>query len=187
MDDPEVKWLQGARRLDEGALEAIYDAFSDELYRYAYRLLGSVISAEDLVAETFYRFLRALHAGGGPRLHLRAYLYRVAHNTAVDQRRHRRDDEIQLNPQAPLESHQPGPETQTEVAVECERVREALWNLTDDQRQVILLKYFQGMSNQEVGGVLNKSLGAVKSLQHRGLRALAKILAPEEESREVGG
>lgn len=80
MSPSEKKWLDGAHRLEEAALSAIYDAYIPALYRYTYRLLGGPQAAEGIVAETFYRLLRAISAGGGPKDHLRAYLYRVAHN-----------------------------------------------------------------------------------------------------------
>jgi len=92
----EVQWLEGARRLDESALAAIYDSLSPELYAYACRLVGDTETAEDIVSETFFRFLRALGAGGGPKDHLRAYLYRIAHNLAVDHHR-RRDEPLELS------------------------------------------------------------------------------------------
>lgn len=76
--------LEAVRRLDIEALAAVYDAHSDELYRFAYRLTGDTVQAEDLLSETFSRFLRALERGGGPKTHLRAYLYRTTHNAAKD-------------------------------------------------------------------------------------------------------
>lgn len=187
MDKAEARWLQGARRFDEGALSSIYEAYSDELYRYAFRLLGSANAAEDLVAETFCRFLCALHAGGGPRSHLRAYLYRVAHNAAIDQHRRRGSEEMVGDVDPPPEDRQRPPEVQAEAALKGARLREALWDLTEEQRQVILLKFFQGMSNSEVGRALDKPVGAVKSLQHRGLRALERILERPGEVKEAGG
>ena len=74
MSRSEEKWLQGARELNEDALASIYDALSSALYRYAYRFLGNQEAAEDIVAETFYRFLRSIGAGGGPENHGKPYL-----------------------------------------------------------------------------------------------------------------
>ena len=106
MASKEDQWLEGARRLDESALAVIYDSLSPELYNYACRLVGDTTTAEDIVSETFFRFLRALGAGGGPKDHLRAYLYRITHNLAADHRR-RRDEplenpdlEVQQSPSA---------------------------------------------------------------------------------------
>jgi DNA-directed RNA polymerase specialized sigma24 family protein len=60
MPKSEDRWLDGARRLEEEALSAIYDEYSPALYRYAYRLLGDPQATDDVVAETFYRLMRAL-------------------------------------------------------------------------------------------------------------------------------
>ncbi len=184
MPKPETNWLIAARCLDEDALGAIYDAYSDELYRYAYRLIGEQQAAEDLVAETFYRFLRALHTGGGPREHLRAYLYRVAHNLAVDGHR-RGHGEVQELPEdgGTLQSED-DPSAEAEAAIQGEKARTALWRLTSEQRQVIVLKFFQGLSNEEISAAIEKPVGAVKALQHRGLNALRRILEFDRSDME---
>ena len=74
-----------AKDLDQNALAMIYDQYSTGMFKYAYRQTGSQQLAEDCVAETFTRFLNALQQKRGPRKHLRAYLYRTAHNWIIDQ------------------------------------------------------------------------------------------------------
>lgn len=178
----EEQWLQGARQLNEEALALIYDAFSTALYRYAFRLLGNREAAEDIVAETFYRFLRSIGAGGGPESHLKAYLYRVAHNLIVDRFRRNMPVELSLDPNSiTLHSSSDDPAKKVEVSDEQAEIRRYLWKLSPDQRQVIVLKFFEGLSNHEVAEVLGKPEGAVKSLQHRGLNALRRILASSEK------
>ncbi|MGD8603810.1 MAG: sigma-70 family RNA polymerase sigma factor [Anaerolineales bacterium] len=178
MDSSEAALIRAARRLEREALGQIYDAYSLELYRYAMRLLGDPMRAEDLVAETFARFLRALHGGGGPKTHLRAYLYRVAHNAAVDV--YRKEEPVDLSEQE-MASDLKEPEQAAEVALRSVRVRQALWELTSDQRQVIVLKYFQGLTNRQVADILDKPVGAIKSLQHRALGALKRVLTVGED------
>jgi RNA polymerase sigma-70 factor (ECF subfamily) len=176
MSKSEEQWLRGARELDEEALASIYDAFSAALYRYAYRLLGDQQAAEDVVAETFYRLLRSIGAGGGPENHLKAYLYRVAHNLVVDRFRRNAPVELSLDPNiGALHSSHDDPARKVEVSHEQAEMRRNLWKLSPAQRQVIVLKYFEGLSNQEVSEVLGKPIGAVKSLQHRGLNALRRL------------
>jgi RNA polymerase sigma-70 factor (ECF subfamily) len=184
MSKPETKWLIAARRLDEAALEAIYDAFSDELYRYAYRLIGEQQAAEDLVAETFFRFLRTLHAGGGPREHLRAYLYRVAHNLAVDGHRRGYGEVQELPEDGETLQSEDDPSAEAETVIQGEKARAALWRLTSDQRQVIVLKFFQGLSNKEISAAIEKPVGAVKALQHRGLNTMRRILEIDRSDTE---
>jgi len=180
MVSTEAEWLHAAKQWDENALTAIYEAYSSELYRYAYRLLGSEAGAEDIVSETFHRFLRALQSGGGPKDHLRAYLYRVAHNLVID--RHRREpvppadvDAIQH-----LAADERSPEEAAGQSLAAAEMRRKLWLLTDDQRQVIMLKYYQGFNNAEAAQALGKPVGAIKSLQHRALNALQRILEQED-------
>jgi RNA polymerase sigma-70 factor (ECF subfamily) len=94
--------LKSARAFDQQTLAEIYDQYSPKLYRYAIRLLGDDTQAEDCVAETFSRFLNALQQGGGPKEHLQAYLYRIAHNWITDQ--YRRQSPVPLEQEEPLES-----------------------------------------------------------------------------------
>jgi RNA polymerase sigma-70 factor (ECF subfamily) len=184
MPSQDVRWLQAARRRDQQVLAEIYDQLSPELYRYAYRLLGEVQIAEDIVSETFLRFLRAIEAGGGPRENLRAYLYRIAHNLAMDM--HRRhpagadDQDIELERIPAVED----PAQQAEYSITQQVARRLIWHLTPYQRQVILLKFFQGLSNEEVAAAVDKPIGSVKALQHRGVGALRRML--QSEGWDVG-
>lgn len=184
MPESEEYWLKGARKLDEEALASIYDAFSSALYRYAVHQLGDAQAAEDIVSETFFRLLRSIGAGGGPEKHLKSYLYRVAHNLIIDQ--YRRNPIIEVNIDSEISALADGnknPERQVETSFEQEELRNNLWNLTADQRQVIVLKYLEGLNNQEVADVLGKPVGAIKALQHRGLNSLRRMLAKDELAR----
>jgi len=172
-------WLPKAYQLDEQALSDLYQMLSPQLYRYAYRLLGNAADAEDIVAETFHRLLLALRHGNGPYQHVSAYLYRIAHNLITDcYRRHPLAD---MPFEETLEAGEDdSPEVSAPLRIAQDRARAALWRLTPDQRLVIMLKYFEGLSNEEVAVVLGKPLGAVKSLQHRALEALRRILKSEQ-------
>ncbi len=165
--------LPRLQALEEAALEVVYDTFQPPLYRYAYRLLGRPESAEDVVAETFQRLLQALYRGAGPRKHLQAWLYRVLYNLVVDQYR-RQTSRLQRLPEDLADES--GPDEEVQRLIAQERVRQALHRLTREQQQVIVCKYLEGMSNDEVAAVMGKPVGAVKSLQHRALAALRRIL-----------
>lgn len=183
----EKQLLERARAWDMVALEQIYDVFSPVLYRYAMRLLGDAELAEDCVAETFTRFLFALRNGRGPKDHLKAYLFRIAHNWITD--RHRR-----ARPAEPLEDHahrltaqgEGGPDEVAHLRWQQARIREALFQLTPEQRQVIVLRYLEGWSHREIAEALNKPVSAVKALQRRALAALRRLLDFEEGSHEEG-
>ena len=175
----EVKLLIGARRLDEDALAAIYDRYSPGLYRYAYRHCGDASKADDCVAETFSRFLKTLSKGGGPRKHLQAYLYRTAHNWITDSYRREPPPEEEFTDKLKL-FETTNPDESLEAAAQNNTVRTALKKLTQDQQQVIILKFLEGWSNKEVAETLQKPVGAVKALQSRGLASLRKILQNEK-------
>jgi RNA polymerase sigma-70 factor (ECF subfamily) len=169
--------IKGALRFDQATLAKIYDLYSPELYRYAARFLGDLSMAEDCVADTFSRFLKALSAGRGPKDHLRAYLYRIAHNLIVDYYR-RTPDMVELK-----ETHSGTdntPEQEADLRMRQAQMRKAIQQLTPDQQQVIAFKYLQGWENEEIAQALDKPVGAIKSLQHRALASLQRILSKEK-------
>lgn len=174
----ERELLQRAHQFEQAALGEIYDTYSPGLYRYAMRQLGDRDLSEECVAETFSRFLHALRNGGGPQDHLQAYLYRVAHNWITDRWRRQPWPAVPLNDEL-----RAGAETEPSQAaaqrLEQERARAALARLTPEQRQVIALKFLEGWENEEIARALGKPIGAVKSLQHRALKALRRMLVSE--------
>ena len=177
--------LQRASRLETKALTEIYDTYSPGMYRYAARLLGDSNLAEDCVAEAFARFLDALQKRKGPRDHLQAYLYRIAHNWIADSFRNQRT-------QAELDETLPGedrPEEEAAKRIRQRELRNALHDLTPDQQQVIALKYLEEWNNEEIAQALNKPLGAVKSIQHRALKSLQRFMEASdnhERSKRIG-
>lgn len=175
---PDPLLLERARQFDRQALAEVYDLYSPGLYRYAMRRLGDPQLAEECVAETFSRFLHALQARKGPRDFLQAYLYRVAHNWITDF--YRRDPPLdELDESHPALA--PDPETAADQTLRDARLLTAIRRLTPDQQQVILLKFVEEWENEAIAKALKKPVGAVKSLQHRALATLQRIL--NEETR----
>lgn len=173
--------LTRARSFDLPALAEIYDRYSPGLYGYALRLLGDPNLAEDCVAETFSRFLQALKHGRGPESYLQAYLYRIAHNWITDHYR-RQPPTLALDERLP-DGGAP-PEQHTDERLQQEQVRLALRILTAEQRQVIVLKFLEGWDNSAIAAALEKPVGAIKALQHRGLETLRRMLAAEEVGKD---
>jgi RNA polymerase sigma-70 factor (ECF subfamily) len=165
--------LQLASKLDTTALAEIYDSYSPGIYRYAMRLIGDECMAEDCVADTFARFLKSLQERRGPRDHLQAYLYRIAHNWIVDLYRSK-DNLLELSDA--IRSEADVPEEEASNHIRQKQVRRAIRRLTPDQQKVISLKYLEEWTNDEVARVLKKPVGAVKSLQHRALKSLYRLL-----------
>jgi RNA polymerase sigma-70 factor (ECF subfamily) len=170
----EQELLQLASQLNTKALAEIYDTHSPGLYRYAMRLLGDTSLAEDCVAETFARFLSALQKRRGPRDHLQAYLYRIAHNWIVDSYR---GQEQTLELDDAIRSEADIPEVEAAKHIRQKQLRKAIRHLTPDQQMVISLKYLDEWRNEEIARVLKKPVGAVKSIQHRALKSLQRLLA----------
>ena len=174
----EKELLKAASRFDLKVLAQIYDLYSPELYRYAVRLLGDPCTAEDCVAETFSRFLKAVRAKRGPKDYLKAYLYRIAHNWIADHYR-RAPDLAELKETFPDPDN--APEVEAGRRLRQAHMRQALGQLTPDQQQVIALKYLEGWKNEEIAKAVKKPVGAVKSLQHRALARLRKHLETPEK------
>ncbi len=172
--------LRRAQHLEEQALAEVYDRLSPGLYRYALRLLGQPDLAEECVAETFHRFLEALQAGRGPRDFLQAYLYRIAHNWITDHYRRHPTLFLPLTPELKADFGEEPPQAVAR-SMELQELRAALSALTPDQRQVIVLKYLEDWDNEAIAAALDKPVGAVKSLQHRALESLKRILHQQEK------
>ena len=173
----EQELLQKASRMNTQTLAEIYDTYSPGIYRYGMRLLGDMTLAEDCVSETFARFLKSLQERHGPRDNLQAYLYRIAHNWIVD---HYRKNGNNVELKDAIRSEADVPEEEAAKRIRQKKVRKAIRHLTPDQQQVITLKYLEDWSNEEVAHALNKPVGAVKSIQHRALKSLYRLL--EEKS-----
>jgi RNA polymerase sigma-70 factor (ECF subfamily) len=175
--DAEQALLQRLHRLEESALAEVFDMYYPPLYRYVYHHVGHVETAEDLTAEIFQRLLEHLSTGRGPRRLLKPWLFRVAHNIVVDDaRRQAHRNHQPLDARLP-QSNMPPVEEQARLSLLAAEARRALRELTPKQRAVIVMKYLSGMSNVEVAHTLTLPVGAVKSLQHRGLASLRRILS----------
>lgn len=175
MDKQKGELLCRAREFEVQALAEIYDSYSTSLYGYALRLLGDTNLAEDCVAETFTRLLRSLSEGKGPKDHLKAYIFRIAHNWITDHYRRNLPESLPLDQELDISD---GTHLEEQVAnrIQQDQLREALFRLTPDQRQVVMLVFFEGWRKTEVAAALGKPVGAVKSLQHRALNSLRRFL-----------
>ena len=147
----------------------------EQIYRYIYRRLGNKGRAENIASETFTRLLDAFKNGKGPSDGVLYWLYRVAHNLVIDLYRQSDREPLPLYEQI-LSDQDPQPEEGMLQVQEQARVRWALAQLTEDQQQVLELKFIEGLDNKQVAAILQKTVGSVKSLQHRGLASLERIL-----------
>ena len=179
-NNPDQVILEKAKRFEAEALEEIFDAFSPGIYRYAYRLLGDEELARECMSETFSRFLAALKRDRGPDIYLQAYLYRIAHNLITDYYRRKTPPTLPLDVELPADTTDEPPQRLADEMTN-QQLRQALTLLTPDQRQVIVLKYVEDWENESIAQSMNKPVGAVKALQHRGLETLRRILIRYED------
>jgi len=160
---------------DPQALSELYDKFAPAIYAYIYRRVGEQRLAEDLTGDVFVNALGALRKGQFANTSLQAWLYRLAHNRVVDYYRRSKMD-------VPLEEWVPAPD---DVPLTADRhrwqtkLREALHHLTDDQQQVIVLRFGEGQNAADVASALGKTEESIRALQHRALVALRRWLNEE--------
>ncbi len=172
----EQQLIARARKFEKGALAEIYDCYHFGIYSYSLRLLGDSELARECMSETFHRFLNALHRGIGPDDYLQAYLYRIAHNWVTDHYRKMAASDISLEANLPS-APEDDPSQLVVDRLDIQKIRAALVSLTPEQRQVISLKYLENWENEEIARAMNKPVSAVKSLQHRALASLRRLVA----------
>ena len=190
--DHEEQLLERARSHDQAALGEIYDRYAPRIYRYLYRQVGSAQLPVALTSDVFVSMLGALRARRYRKGAFRSWLYRIAHNRAVDHYRAKRPELIaDVSPGGNGDSpgKSPGDATlgsqQTvrnmdEALLSRQGLDDALGQLTVDQRQVLTLRFGEGLSARETAQVVKKSVGAVEALQRRALAAMRKQLGDEE-------
>jgi RNA polymerase sigma-70 factor, ECF subfamily len=163
-----------AATLDPEALVAIYDEYSTRIYSYIYHRTGDAAAAEDLTGDVFVRMLEALQTERAWTTSLQGWLYRIAHNLVVDHfRRQSKRDGPELDERWMSSDD---PTTSFEGLFSSHQLRTAMRFLTEEQRQVIVLKFAEGLSNVEVAEVMDKTEGAIKALQHRALEAMRRVV-----------
>jgi len=179
MSKDEARLIQRAKEGDPAAFAEIYDRYQPAIYRYAFYRVGDVATAEDLTSEVFVRLVEKIDRFTYRGRPLLAWLYTIARNLVTDYRRHAgRSLPLPLAEQ--LEAGTAEPEEAVERMLTQGRLVAAIACLTEDQRQVILLKFIEGLDNEAVARTLGKSVGAVKALQHRALAALRRTLERNE-------
>jgi RNA polymerase sigma-70 factor (ECF subfamily) len=165
--------LERVQQHDQKALAEVYDRYFDQIYRYlSYRLADSEVAA-DLVGDVFLALVNALKAGKPPRTSLSGWLYTVARNLTADYIKQKGRTVALLEDFA---SNEPSLTEQVQLAQLGPMLRQAMRQLTEEQQHVITLRFGQGLSLAETATLMDKSVGAVKGLQHRALASLARYL-----------
>lgn len=167
-----------AKSGNRDAFGVLYERYVDRIYSYIYYRTGNRQDAEDLTSRTFNKALDHIKRFDDRGVPFSAWLYRIAHNLIANWHRDRsRKKEISLEDQVNL--HAPGvsPERLVVTSEAREALLAAIRRLPDDRQQLILLKFGDNMPNAQIGAIMGRSEGAIKSLYHRTLLALREDLA----------
>ncbi|HET9323628.1 MAG TPA: sigma-70 family RNA polymerase sigma factor [Gaiellaceae bacterium] len=166
--------VERAQRGDRAALEELYLIHFDRIYSYLHMSVGSRHDAEDLTTQTFVKMLEAIGRFRWQSVPFSAWLFRIAHNLAIDHFRARRRWLSEEDLPEPPASEETSAEEQALAAIGDASLLELILRLSPEQQQVLTLKFVFRFSNGETAEILGKTEGAVKSLQHRALGSLHK-------------
>lgn len=168
----ETSLIRRAQSGDAGAFGRLYDAGVDRIYRYIFFRVTDLEIAEDLTSEVFLKAWENLHRyrPGGPFI---AWLYTIARNTVIDHYRTRKQSVSLDETVIKLDPHL---EEKVDLQDEVETLKRAMQHLTDQQREVLTLRFLVELDTRQIAGRMRKSEGAVRALQMRALQALAKVM-----------
>jgi RNA polymerase sigma-70 factor (ECF subfamily) len=159
---------------DREALEELYLLHFDRIYAYLQMTVGNRHDAEDLTNQTFVKMLESIERFQWRKVPFSAWLFRIAHNLAIDHFRARRRWQPEEEPPEPPDAEQRSAEDEAMHSIGRRSMLQMIEDLSDEQQQVLTLKFVFSFSNAEVATILGKTEGAVKSLQHRALASLQK-------------
>lgn len=178
----DIQLIEEAGNGDNEAFGQLYERYVRKIYNYIYYRTGNVNEAEDLTAKVFHRAFRHIENYNARGVPFSAWLYRIAHNLVANWYRDRsRKKEVTLDDQLPSSFHFDFPESAIEKTQESEKLMKAIRKLPPERQQLIILKFVEGLSNLEIGVIMRKSEGAIKSLYHRTLESLRKEIVKIEQ------
>ncbi|MFW0837829.1 MAG: RNA polymerase sigma factor [Candidatus Komeilibacteria bacterium] len=163
-----------ARLGDKSAFANIYNKYVSRLYRFAYYKTSNKEMAEDLVSQTFLKMWEKILVGGQIRS-LQALLYQILRNLIIDYYRSRQRTELPLS----YDLQDEGQDATDRIHAHIDRqlIKKALGLMNnDDYREVVILRYIEGLSVSEVAKILDKSNNNITTISHRALQELKKIL-----------
>jgi RNA polymerase sigma-70 factor (ECF subfamily) len=170
--------VERAQAGSRDALEELYLLHFDRIYSYLHMSVGNRHDAEDLTTQTFLKMLESIGRYQMTAAPFSAWLFRIAHNLAMDHFRAAR--RVQPEDELPEPADQElSAEAAALQAIGRESMLDMIEELSDEQKQVLTLKFVFNFGNAEVATILGKTEGAVKSLQHRALVALQKRITSE--------
>ncbi len=170
---PESELISLACDGDPDAFGDLYERYIDQIYNYIYFRTSNVKDAEDICSRVFMRALHHIKRYEDRGYPFSAWLYRIAHNLVVNWYRDReRSDEISLTDQYPPPTMDGNIEDQIEKENETDLLMSIIQRLPEDRKELLILKHVEGLTNTEIGQIMDRTEGAVKALYHRTLESL---------------
>ena len=169
--------VDAAKAGDEAALAELYSLYFPRVYRYILARMGNPYDAEDLTEEVFLRVLDAIGRFQWREAPFSAWLFRIAHNAVISQRRKEgaRGRSSPLSEALPVDSQ--GPEEMVENRLALNEIMKAAETLPEAQRRVISLRFAAGLTVAETARAMGKGEGNVKVIQHKAIAKLRVMLA----------
>ena len=178
MEDTELVAIAGT---DQDAFGEIYERYVTKIYNYIYYRTNNSQDAEDITAKVFYRAMAHIQNYEDKGVPFQAWLYRIAHNLVANfHRDESRRKIIPLDDYLALSLKSDAPDKQAEHNEETATLMNAIRRLPAERQQLLVLKFVQDKSNIEIGEIMNRTEGAIKSLYHRTLLALRDELQIQE-------
>jgi RNA polymerase sigma-70 factor (ECF subfamily) len=176
----EESLVRRAQNNDQEAFARLYEDYFDKIYRYLVLRIGNEMEAEDMTQQVFLNALQSISSFRWKGVPFSAWLYRIAHNQAVDHlRKNKKRRVVPLDES--LVSSGDSPHSAAERKMDIEQLLVATRRLTEAQREVISLRFTSELSIAQVAGVMGKSEGAVKALQHSAIIALRRTMLVTEQ------
>jgi len=182
MDDETLDRLVGeAQRGSPLAFGRIFDTYSEPIYRFVVSRVGRPSDAEDLTQQIFVKALEALPRYQARGIPFGGWLFKLARNAVIDHARSNRQP-LRLDVAEERPTSDAGPEALAELRDDIDAVAKALTELTEDQREVIELRFFAGLSAREIAYAMGRQEGTIRGLQFRAIAALRRSLGIELEA-----
>lgn len=186
LSETEKTLVRRARR-DADAFGELYERYVDRIYKYVFYRVGDIAEAEDLTARVFYRALGHIDEYKSRGAPFAAWLYRIAHNLVANWYRDRsRRKNIRLDDMTMLAERGEGPHHRAEQNEETQTLLRAIRKLPAERQQLLILKFGDDLTNEEIARTMGRTEGAIKSLYHRTLIALRDELKEGRASEGRG-
>ncbi len=183
-DAQDEKTLIDKAKRDPAAFGTLYERYVERIFNYIYYRTGSASDAEDLTGKVFFKAMGHIQNYKHMGLPFSAWLYRIAHNLVANYHRDRsRKQEISLDDMQgqTLVQTSPQPESRLVHSQEVENLLAMIRDLAPNRQELLILKFVDQLSNAEIGQIMRKSEGAIKSLYHRTLLELRERMESEQE------